>query len=269
MKRLKIVFLLIAALTLTACQGSTDEEAGTAANDEAAAQTEQTEETVETEEAVKEVKPIVYDIDPTKPVIALTFDDGPNTTTTNEVLDVLEKYQVKASFFLIGNNINEESAKAVKRAYDLGCEIDNHSKSHSYMNQMEADEIKEETDFVTEKVREITGEPTKFFRPPYIAVNKTMYDNIDMPFICGIGCDDWNQNVTVDLRVVGIEGQIEDGAIILLHDVEGNSQTVEAIDRIIPDLLEEGYQFATVSELFEAKGIEISADDSNLYTIVG
>lgn len=260
MKKIQAAIFLAAALTLTACQPSSAEESG--AENQTAYQTEKT------EDGEQEVKPIVYDIDPAKPVIALTFDDGPNTGTTNEVLDMLEKYQVKASFFLIGDNINEESAKAVKRAYDLGCEINNHSKTHSYMNKMEAEDIKAEVDFVSEKVKEITGEPTKFFRPPYIAVNNTMYDNIDMPFICGIGCDDWNENVTVDLRVSGIEGQAEDGAIILLHDAAGNSQTVEALDRIIPDLLEEGYQFATVTELFEAKGVEISPDDVNLYTIV-
>lgn len=62
-----------------------------------------------------------------KKVIALTFDDGPNTTTTNEVLDILEEYDAVASFFLIGDNISEESAASVKRAYDMGCEIDNHS----------------------------------------------------------------------------------------------------------------------------------------------
>lgn len=257
MKYYKTIPLLIAAaLTLTSCNSQSTGDT------QSAPQTSQT-------QGGEEVKPIEYEIDPERPVIALTFDDGPNTTTTGEVLDLLEKYQVKASFFLIGSNINDESAKTVKRAFDLGCEINNHSKTHSYMNKMEAADIKAEVDFVNEKVKEITGEPPKFFRPPYIAVNDTMYDNIDMPFICGIGCDDWNQNVDVDMRVAGIEGQIQDGAIILLHDAEGNSQTVEALDRIIPDLLEEGYQFATVSQLFEAKGVEISPDDKNLYTIVG
>ncbi|MGN0602358.1 MAG: polysaccharide deacetylase, partial [Oscillospiraceae bacterium] len=62
--------------------------------------------------------------------------------------------------------------------------------------------------------------------------------------------------------------QVKDGTIILLHDAAGNSLTVEALDTIIPSLLDEGYQFVTVSEMFETKGIEISADDANLYTVV-
>ena len=172
------------------------------------------------------------------------------------MLDVLEKHQVVASFFLIGNNINDESAKSVKRAYDLGCEINNHSKSHDYMDKMTAEEIKEEFDFVDQKVLEITGEHTKFFRPPYIAVGEEMWENIDVPFISGLGCNDWDEKVTVERRVAVINRGVKDGIIILMHDAQGNHMTVEAIDQLIPMLKEQGYRFTTVSGLFEAKGIE-------------
>ena len=90
-------------------------------------------------------------------VIALTFDDGPNTTTTGEVLDVLEKYGVRGTFFLIGDNINEQSAENVKRAYQMGCEIANHSKTHSYMNKMSDEDIKAEIAFTNEKIKDIIG----------------------------------------------------------------------------------------------------------------
>ena len=69
-------------------------------------------------------------------LLAMAFDDGPNTTTTNEVIDVLDKYNAKATFFLIGININDESAKSVKRAYDMGMEIANHSKTHNSMTRV-------------------------------------------------------------------------------------------------------------------------------------
>ncbi len=188
-------------------------------------------------------------------VIALTFDDGPNTDTTNEVLDILEKHQVVASFFLIGNNINDESAESVKRAYALGCEINNHSRSHGYMNEMTAEDIKAEYDYVDEKVFELTGEHTKFFRPPYIAVSDEMWENIDVPFISGIGCNDWDEKVMVEKRVQMILKKAADGCIILMHDASGNHMTVEAIDQIIPELKAQGYRFVTVSGLFEEKGI--------------
>lgn len=198
--------------------------------------------------------------------IALTFDDGPNSTTTNEVIDKLEKYGIVASFFLVGNNIDDESAKAVKRAYDLGCEIDNHSRTHSNMTELSAEEIKAEYDYTDGKVYEITGEHTKFFRPPYIAVHQIMFDNIDVPFIAGIGANDWEDRVTAEMRARMILKQAKDGDIILLHDAEGNSMTVEALDTIIPELQKQGYKFVTVTELFRAKGIK--PDMEKVYTNV-
>lgn len=187
-------------------------------------------------------------------LIALTFDDGPNTATTNEVLDILEEYNAKASFFLIGTNINEESAKSVKRAYDMGCEIDNHSKTHSNMGSMSAEDIKAEIAYVDEKVTEITGEPTKFFRPPFIDVSQTMYDNIELPFICGIDCQDYMANVTAQERADYIMNGARDGVIVLLHDAAGNDQTVEALKIVMPELVEQGYEFVTLTELFERQG---------------
>ena len=198
--------------------------------------------------------------------IALTFDDGPNSTTTNEVIDKLEKYGIVASFFLVGNNIDDESAKSVKRAYDLGCEIDNHSRTHSNMTELSAEEIKAEYDYTDGKVYEITGEHTKFFRPPYIAVHQIMFDNIDVPFIAGIGANDWEDRVTAEMRARMILKQAKDGDIILLHDAEGNSMTVEALDTIIPELQKQGYKFVTVTELFRAKGIK--PDMEKVYTNV-
>lgn len=253
----------------TASSATSSESTETSAPETSAETTAQTDETVSSAPDSNDsdtINRIDYELDPSKPTIAITFDDGPNTTTTMEILDVLEKYQVRASFFLIGNNINDESAKSVKRAYDLGCDIENHSKTHSYMDKMTADEIKEEVDFVNEKVKEITGSTPKFFRPPYIAVNNTMYDNIDMTFISGYGCNDWEDRVTADYRAKYLEKKAADGVIFLLHDAEGNSKTVEALDKAIPILLEKGFQFATISELFELKGVDISGTDTNIYS---
>ena len=208
------------------------------------------------------------EIDKNKPVVALTFDDGPNLTTTVEVLDKLEQYGVSATFFLIGNNITPETEEIVKRTYEMGCEIANHSKTHSDMTKLSAEEIQAEAAAVSEQVEAITGEAPRFFRPPYILVNDRMYDNIDMPFICGAGCNDWEDQVSAKQRAETTLNQIQDGMIILLHDFEGNTKTVEALDEIIPGLQEKGYQFVTVSQLFELKNVTISAEDKNLYTCV-
>ncbi len=200
-----------------------------------------------------------------KKLVALTFDDGPNTTTTNEVLDILEKYGVKASFFLIGVNINDDSAKAVKRAYDMGCDIGNHSKTHSNMTELTDEEIVDEIKYVDERIYEITGEYPKYFRPPYIAVNNKMFDLIDETFINGFGVTDYDDRVTTEIRHMRVMKQVKDGAIILLHDAQGNSQTVEALDLIIPDLISEGYELVTLTELFERKGVTLG-DEKILYS---
>lgn len=251
----KIFPMIIAAvLSLSGCGTANISTAETASSETSSA--EVTEETT------------MREIDPDKPVVALTFDDGPNTVTTVQVLNKLEEYGVTASFFLVGTNITDETKDIVKRAYDMGCEIDSHSKTHSYMNQMTADEIKEEISYVDDKLMEIIGKPAPFFRPPYIAVNDTMYQNIDKPFICGFGCDDWDPKVTIDERTERTLEQVQDGAIILLHDSYNNFQTVAALDKIIPALQEQGYRFVTVTELFNVKGVEISGDDTNLYSLV-
>ena len=83
-----------------------------------------------------------------------------------------------------------------------------------------------------------------------------MYDNIDLTFICGEGSNDWEDNVSADQRVEKILASAKDGLIYLLHDFEGNSKTVEAVDRIIPILKERGYTFVTVRELMKQKKLK-------------
>lgn len=201
-----------------------------------------------------------------KKYIALTFDDGPNTTTTNDVLDVLEKYDIVASFFLVGNNINSETESVVKRAFDMGCEIGNHSKTHSNMIEFTVEEITDEIDYVNDYVERITGKAPTFFRPPYISVNDRMLETIEMPFIAGFGANDWEDRIPSEKRAQMIIRQAKDGGIILLHDAQGNYKTVEALDTIIPELQSQGYEFVTVTGLFEAAGVTPKPHDRKIYT---
>lgn len=188
-------------------------------------------------------------------LIALSFDDGPNTTTTVQTLDMLEKHGVVGSFFVIGKNINDTSAVVMKRAFDMGCDIQNHSQTHSAMPNLTAQQIKDEIAYTSDLIENYVGVRPAFFRPPYIAVNEVMYQNIDLPFICGAGCNDWESEVTASQRAEMVIKNAEDGQIVLLHDFEGNDSTVAALDVIIPALKEQGYRFVTVPELFKAKNI--------------
>lgn len=192
--------------------------------------------------------------------IALTFDDGPNNVTTPKVLDVLEKHNVVGSFFLVGDNINEESAKQSKRAVQMGCEICNHSRTHSAMPDLSGETMAAEIAYTSEKCREISGYEPRFFRPPYIAVNDEMYKNIRLPFICGYGCNDWELEVSAEYRYKTTLENAKNGAIILLHDMENNDNTVEALDMIIPALKAEGYTFVTVTDLFDRCGVVPQTD---------
>ena len=187
--------------------------------------------------------------------IALTFDDGPNTVTTPQVLDILEEHQIAASFFLIADSITPESALQVRRALSLGCDIQNHSRTHGFMNQMEPDQIRSEVQYCSEQIIKITGKAPAFFRPPYIAVNQTLFDEVDLTFICGVGCEDWVPEVPADERARCVLDSAEDGEIVLMHDMAGNVNTVEALKTIIPELKRRGFTFCTVPQLFAECGV--------------
>ncbi len=187
--------------------------------------------------------------------IALTFDDGPHTVPPPQVLDILEAEGVPASFFLIGDSITPESAKVARRAFEMGCDIENHSRTHELMNQLTPERIREEIRFCTERITEITGKAPAFFRPPYIAVNQTLHDCVDLTFICGAGCEDWVPEVSAEERADRVLAHAEDGQIVLLHDMPGNDNTVEALKVIIPELKKRGFRFVTVSRLFEEAGV--------------
>ena len=109
-------------------------------------------------------------------MVALTFDDGSALGITDKVLDVLDENGVTARFFLIGNNINDTTAPLVKRAHDMGCSIENHSRTHSAMTTLTEQEILDEISYTSDVIERITGDKPQFFRPPYIDYNKKMYD---------------------------------------------------------------------------------------------
>ena len=190
------------------------------------------------------------------PIIALTFDDGPNVTITPLVLDLLEKHDVTGTFFLIGKNMTPETEPVIRRALSMGYEIANHSYTHSYMDSMQTVEIMKEIALTEDRIRSVTGHGAAFFRPPYLAVSDEMYESIDHCFIAGLGCEDWEIEVTAKERIRRTLEQACDGAIILLHDMEDNYPTVEALDEVIVSLKGQGYHFATLSQLFKAKHID-------------
>ena len=188
-------------------------------------------------------------------LVALTFDDGPSNIT-EKVLDILEENNIVGTFFLIGDLIKPEKKSTMQRQLNLGCEIANHSLTHSYMDKMSAEEIKSEIQKTTDLIKETVGVEPKFFRPPYILVSNTMYENIDLPFICGIDSRDWDPESTTEDRINNVVGHATDGALFLMHDFENNNKTLEALPTIIKKLKEQGYEFTTASGIFKEKNID-------------
>lgn len=190
-----------------------------------------------------------------KKMVALSFDDGPNVTTTPAMLAKLNKHHVLATFFVIGNNITPESELFMKLQVQQGHELGNHSFSHAAMTSLSADSIRKEIAMTTRLIERITNQKVTLFRPPYIDYDQKLFDNIDLTFISGHSCEDWNPEVSPKERAERILKQVHDGSIILVHDFMGNQNTVEAMDILIPALKEQGYEFVTISELFKRKGV--------------
>lgn len=200
--------------------------------------------------------------------MALSFDDGPNTTTTNEVLDVLEANGIAGSFFVIGRNINKETAVVMRRAIALGCDIENHSSNHPYMSKLTDDAVKSEIEVTDNLIRIYTGTVPEYFRPPYIDQCPSMHQVIDKTFIAGYSCHDWQSGMSAEEKHKLIMQHAADGLIILLHDFTGNKTTVEALRTAIPALKEQGYTFVSVPELFRVKGVAHPHHNGKVYSNV-
>lgn len=189
-------------------------------------------------------------------VVALTFDDGPDETFTPQILDILKKYNIKATFFVVGEKVGYNK-KLIKREIDEGHEIGNHTYTHINVSKNGYNKIKKEIVDTQGAIKSVTGIYPKLFRPPYRAISKDMCEIIrqnDMNIVLWSYVDarDWS-NPGVSSIVKTIEDGVQNGCIILLHDYNkvrtSKSQTIEALEIMIPDLLKKGYKFVTVSEL--------------------
>ena len=178
--------------------------------------------------------------------IALTFDDGPNPTYTTKLLDGLRERGVHATFFLLGQNV-EQYPEIVRTMHEDGHLIGNHTYSHMQLTGSNGELFAEELKKTDEAIFSITGEHTEYVRPPYGIWDKKYEQELDMlPVLWNIDPKDWctSDAGTVITRVTG---HAEENAIILLHDCYGSS--VEAALQIIDILQAQGYEFVTVDEL--------------------
>ena len=180
------------------------------------------------------------------PVVALTFDDGPSPKYTPELLDGLKKRGIKASFFLLGKNI-EDNRDLVERMEEEGHLIGNHTYNHVKLDELSETCAKQEILKTNNKIYEVTGKYPQYMRPPYGAWKKNLELGVEMlPVFWDIDTLDWkSKNVT---EIIGkVMQQISDHDIILMHDYYETS--VEAALQIVDRLQQEGYEFVTVEDL--------------------
>lgn len=204
-------------------------------------------------------------IDTTKPMIAFTFDDGPvgatNTSYSIRIQDALAASGQHATFFYWGNRINASNEAEIKRAFDMGFEIGNHTYSHTDLTTLTPEKMLDDLAKSAEKLTAITGLEHFLIRPPYLATNQTVRNTVREPMInCSIDTKDWN-NATTQQIIDAINNNKKDGAIVLMH--ETYKATAEAMEILIPQLVAEGWQIVSVSELFKAKGLELK--DGTVY----
>ena len=206
----------------------------------------------------------IESLDPTLPddqrYIALTFDDGPNPGYTEAILQVLNDNDVKATFFMIGSNVDAYPDLA-RQVADSGMQVASHSYIHEpefYLNKLSDDEVREQLTNAQNSIYNATGVTTTIVRPPGGNMTAETYlacgDNLVTCFVgWDLGTGDFNRP-GVDYIVDQVLTNAHPGAIVLMHDGGGDrSQTAEALAIIIPALKEQGYQFVTIDELIEIR----------------
>lgn len=202
----------------------------------------------------------IYGIDPKKPAVALTYDDGPHPTVTHDILDVLEKYDARATFFVVGSRV-PEYPDCVKRASELGCEIGNHTYNHKILTSATDSQIASEIAKTNSVVKNITGKVPQIARAPGGAYNNRVKGVVGMPLIqWSVDTLDWKHRNASSV-ISSVKSSTRDGSIILMHDLY--SSTAEATKTIVPWLVKEGYQIVTVTELMQLKGFDMK--DGSVY----
>ena len=189
-------------------------------------------------------------IDKNKKMVALTYDDGPSIYTPR-ILKTLKENNSVATFFVVGNRVPMYS-DTVKKAYDMGCEIGNHTYEHKSLPNLSETEVKRQISKTNKEVKKAIGEKPVIMRPTGGATNTNIKKWVGMPsIIWSVDTLDWKTR-NADSTRRAVLNRVKDGDIVLMHDLY--SATATASETIIPELVRRGYQLVTVSELAECRG---------------
>lgn len=209
-------------------------------------------ETKKPQEEKVSVEHIRKNLDPDKPMVALTFDDGPYDRVTNRIVRALAKNDSRATFFVVGNRV-ERYADTMKNAFQKGNQIATHTFDHGDLSKMKKKQIRRELKRSFRVMKKINGENPTMLRPPYGNVNDKMRQTIQIPMIYwSVDTEDWASRNRD--KVLSRCKSIKDGDIVLMHDLYPS--TAAAVEKLVPKLRKKGFQLVTVEELFYYKGID-------------
>lgn len=196
------------------------------------------------QEKIKIEEEVTEDV--AKKKVAITFDDGPNPKNTKKVLETLNKYDAKATFFMIGKEV-ERHPDIAKEVAAAGHEIGNHSWFHENLTKLTISDALDNLHRTNEKIFEATGVYPTIYRPPYGAINESLNLAIPMEKVMWtIDTQDWKYK-NLNHLMNEIQTNLQDGSIILLHDI--HESTANALDTIVNYIVTQGYECVTISEL--------------------
>lgn len=200
-----------------------------------------------------------YDPTQKRPMIALTFDDGPGEYTET-LLDTVEKYNIHVTFFMLGQNV-EGRESTVQRMVQLGCEIGNHTWDHpsQTLPNMDLDSVVQEFQKTDDELVKVCGQAATVCRAPYGAITEEQMAAVGKPFFMwSTDSLDWKlMDADADYNEI-MNSDLSDGSIILMHDIHEPSVKC-ATEKLIPELVNEGYKLVTVSELAAAKDVTLQS----------
>jgi peptidoglycan/xylan/chitin deacetylase (PgdA/CDA1 family) len=187
-----------------------------------------------------------------KKKIALTFDDGPHPRLTPRILEILARYNVPATFFMVGQNVINYPDAALQ-VIQAGHEVGNHTFTHPHLARLNESAIMDEIGKCEDALEELCEYRPHLLRTPQGALTPSLercllHDDYIL-VLWSLDTRDWDNKSTACI-VQTVLDNVKSGDIVLMHDFIGhNSKTPEALEKIIPALLSQGYEFVTVSEL--------------------
>ena len=191
----------------------------------------------------------IYCVQKDSKVCSLTFDAAWGNEDTQQLIDILGKYNIKATFFVVGEWV-DKYPESVKALHDAGHEIMNHSDNHPYFTKLSAEQIKTQLNTCNEKIAAITGVTPILFRPPYGDYNNSVVATVRE---CGMYCIQWDvdsldwKNPTPDQICQRVLKRVQPGSIVLFHNAAKN--TPAALPSVIEGLIQQGYSMVPVSQL--------------------